>query len=347
MREECVRLDLVDADVGIDAIEIYVPRNRQRISTTTNTGCDLTGSILHGRWKDAYIEPDALAAFFSSQLARQPEPPHARRAWVACENCATGGDLALDVTRSLVERYPSLRTEVGLLLFCQTTLDEHPTWSTVCRIQYELEFSAATGFLVNQMSSISSMIALKVACEAMLTERDIRASLIIASEKVTPPQRRRSGHSVLGDAASAIVIRRSRPFDYRVLVTLFQRMPTALQPDETTNGRGMAGLAQACTGIIRDALAFARVPDRHHVLVLLPNLNRPVVRTLVRSVNGMGIRTHAARIFHAGCLGSSDFAVGLAQAREYSLIESGDIVLALGLANNFALACTVLRYEPR
>ena len=337
-----LHLDLRDAVIGIDGIDVLVPPVRAPVSDRAPTAPwrERMGAL----YGAAHLEPETLAAYFAAQqrpLAARGRP---WRAWVATAEEESGGDLAVGVARALLAKEPDLGAEVGLILHCQSTLDERPAWSTVCRIQHELRLRRATGFTVNQVGGASSLVALQVACQALLAEDELRTVLIVASQKVVPPQGRYFGRlAVMGDGASVMAVRRSRPSGYRIrAVSLWAARMPAEAADSGHEEK--AFVARGFLALLRSVREQADgAPD---ALLVLPNLSRSLLRELAAEARAMGMRTCVGHVPRAGCLGSSDLAVGLQLVRRRRLVKPGGLVFAAGFGINGALGYATLSYEP-
>jgi hypothetical protein len=339
-----LELHLGDAVIGIDAIEVLVPPMRRSVNGRARGA--QRPERLEAVWEAAHLEPEKLTAYFASQERPIADGGRPWRASVACAEGESAGDLAVRVTRALVQRDQAVAAEVGLLLHCQSTMDQRPTWSTVCRIQHDLGFRHATGFAINQVGGASSLMALQIACQTMTCEDGLGAALIIASEKVVPPQQQfLASWAVLGDGASALLVRRSRPCPYRVRSVVLWAAPMrgALGGGSVDSERPsvVAGLAT----LLRAACERAGQTTAAD-LVVLPNLRRSVLQEMAAQARGMGLRTCVGHIPGAGCLGSSDLAVGLQLARKRKLVKPGGMIFALGVGVNSALGCATLSAEP-
>ncbi|KWA18867.1 hypothetical protein WT38_22775 [Burkholderia territorii] len=103
-------------------------------------------------------------------------------------------------------------------MFCHSSLDEHVSTTTAGRLRAVIG-TPCFPFSVSQQQGSSTFTALQLASDLLIAEPEIHTILIVAAEKWCPPFSRWTEQGIVqGDAAGAILVERSGPTSYGLLV---------------------------------------------------------------------------------------------------------------------------------
>lgn len=128
---------------------------------------------------------------------------------VPVENAMDQTGLAAKVLKSICAARPDDAGPIDVIMFCHTAPGEHVPATTVGRMCEETGASCLA-FSISQQQGASVFTALRLACDLLVAEPDVRAIAVIAAEKWYPPFTRRATCGVIqGDAAGALLIERT------------------------------------------------------------------------------------------------------------------------------------------
>ena len=345
---------------GIRHMEFYLPETRYSMREYARAEpAEFTQELLEKTWRDIAIEPDVLFRYFSGQIAgrrdnfavpREAEVEeferHSGITGVYCAGEENSSDMAVRVGRQLLDKEPGLAKSVDAVICYHSTINEMASWSTACRVQYELGLKQAYGFTVSQKGGNASLMALKVACDLLKTEPDLKTLLLVGAEKLVPPYRRVFGKmTAAGDSASAMLLSRGAA-ECRPLCFRMRDFPAWWNPDDYT-GEQMAGLldllakqATALTNQVMDELKLGR---EDVALFIPPNFSLALNRRLGERAGIPPEKIYSDNIPRFGHLLNSDLVVNLSTARRERKLKPGDLVLVLGVGLGLSLGCAAVR----
>lgn len=345
---------------GIRHMEFYVPETRYSMREYARAEpAEFTQELLEKTWRDIAIEPEVLFRYFSGQIAdrrnnfavpREAEVErferHSGITGVYCAGEENISDMAVRVGRQLLDKEPGLAKSVDAVICYHSTINEMASWSTACRVQYELGLKQAYGFTVSQKGGNASLIALKVACELLSTEPDLKTLLLVGAEKLVPPYRRVFGKmTAVGDSASAMVLSRGGP-ECRPLCFKVRDFPAWWNPDEYDDAR-MAGLidflAEQATILTRQVLDELNLGREDVALFIPPNFSLALNRRLGEKAGIPSEKIYSDNIPRFGHLLNSDLVVNLSTVRRERAVKPGDVVLVLNVGLGLSLGCAAVR----
>lgn len=254
---------------------------------------------------------------------------------------ASAADLALSVSRRLMEHRPVPPGSVGAVIYCHEAPDVRLSESTPGRLQHELELHAATPFAISQAHATSLFIALDLALGLLHGPEAAEHVLLAASDKLLFGGPAGDAHRLMfGDVAAAALMSRDPGPGWRlehVVVRQFATPADALAPWPRTS---VAGFASFGADVVREALREVGLglAPLHAVISTTPD---PAFVTALHRAAGLPDRQigrgPAARCRHAA---SADLLLAL-EALQHKVPVSGR-VLAWSAGNNGEFACCML-----
>ena len=345
---------------GIRHMEFYVPETRYSMREYARARpADFTQELLEQTWRDIAIEPEVLFRYFSGQIAsgrdnfavpREAEVEKFERqsgiTGVYCAGEENSSDMAVRVGRQVLDNEPGLAKSVDAVICYHSTINEMASWSTACRVQYELGLKQAYGFTVSQKAGNASLMALKVACELLSTEPDLNTLLLVGAEKLVPPYRRVFGKmTAVGDSASAMVLSRGEP-ECKPLCFRMRDFPEWWNPDEYDRAR-MASLidflAEQLTVLMHQVLDDLNLGREAVALFIPPNFSLALNRRVMEKAKIPPEKIYSENIRRFGHLLNSDLVVNLSTVRREGKVKSGDLVLVLNVGLGLSLGCAAIR----
>jgi len=345
-----------DGEIGIDHLEFCVPSTSYSLQEyLTLEPPDFSLETMQSIWKHAWFEPDVLYQYFVEQVPGLNDEPATlidgeieefkRKSGidrVYCASAETSSDMAVKVGRRILDREPGLARKIDVVIYYHSTLNEEPTASTSGRLQYELGLKNALTFSVSQKSGNASLMALKVACEMMTAEADLRTFLLVGSEKFVPPYNRIFGTmTIMGDSASAMIVRRPsrrcRPLSFSIY-----DFPEPWNPHTDSESFGRF-LADKAGFLLNQTLDELHIGWSEITLVIPSSLNLSFIQLLSTELRIPWKKIYSKNISRYGYLTTSDLVVNLASALSEGHVNSDDIALILNLGLDHSLGCAVLQ----
>ena len=346
--------------ISIDQVDFYLPNNRCAVIEYCQTEPDpFSIEKMETIWKPGFLDPEFQYRFFSSSTARSnvnfarptkgEAAEFARRIgaeWVYCAAEETASDMAVKVVNQILNRAPGLSKEIGLVIHYHSTLNQKLYSSTPGRLQHEAGLNGASGFSVSQKNGAVSLIAMRIAIEALIAEPDLKSVLLAGSDKLVPPYERVFGKRVMmGDSASAMIIRRGGK-RCRPLALNFADFPEWWNPyhyDEERMRSFEQFLAEQSRRLLHDTLSGLGIGWREVALLLPPNLNPSFIRLLSSKAELPADKIYARNISRYGYLMASDPAINLKTALDEGAVKPQDIILALNLGLAQSIGCVALQ----
>ena len=352
--------NVIEQTPGIRHMEFYVPETRYSMREYARAKpADFTPELLEQTWRDIAIEPEVLFSYFSGQIAgardnfavpRESEVEkferHSGITGIYCAGEENSSDMAVRVGKQVLDKEPSLAKSVDAVICYHSTINEMASWSTACRLQYELGLKQAYAFTVSQKAGNASLMALKVACEMLSTEPDVKTLLLVGAEKLVPPYRRVFGKmTAAGDSASAMVVSRGGT-ECTPLCFKMRDFPEWWNPDEYDDAR-MASLidflAEQATILTHQVLDELNLGREAVALFIPPNFSLALNRRLSEKARIPAEKIYSENIRRFGHLLNSDLIVNLSTVRREGRVKPGDLVMVLNVGLGLSLGCAAIR----
>lgn len=349
----------VDKPVGIEHLEFYLPETCYSVRDYARVAPgEFTQELLEQTWSDIAIEPEVLFRYFSEQMvgrrnnfalpretefAQFEEQSGITRIYCALEE--NSSDMAVKVGRRILEKEPGLAKKIDVLICYHSTINEMASWSTACRLQYDLGLKKAYGFTVSQKSGNASLMALKIASEMLHTEPELETLLLVGAEKLVPPYRRVFGKmTAIGDSATAMIVRRGS-LGYKPLCFKVRDFPAWWNPYDY-DARQIEGLidflsAQAAD-LLHQVLDELNLKLEQISLVIPSNFSLALNRAVGAKAGIPADKIYSGNISRFGNLLTSDLVVNLSTALSERRVKSGDLVLLLNVGLGLSLGCVAV-----
>ncbi|CAB3803131.1 3-oxoacyl-[acyl-carrier-protein] synthase III C-terminal domain-containing protein [Pararobbsia alpina] len=251
--------------------------------------------------------------------------------------------LAAHVALAICPSSGSGAPQVGAVIFCHSSLNEHVSTTTagrLCAVLGEHPFS----FSIAQQQGASVFSALRLASDLLFAEAELHAVLIVAAEKWCHPFARRIGRWTLqGDAAGAMLLERGSPstLGLRLLATAVQPLCRADAPF-----RLPVSLIDTNAIFARSLIALIDTLLRQHGLrpsdiaaVIAHRVNRPLIDAVSQQLGlPQGYRVADRRAY----LGAAEFIVRLAETLNTFQFGQGALLLAWGVGLGGYVSCMLL-----
>ena len=345
---------------GIRHMEFYVPETRYSMREYARAKpAEFTQELLNKTWRDIAIEPEVLYRYFTNQIAgarnnfavpRENEVEKFERqsgiTGIYCAGEENSSDMAVRVGKQVIDKEPGLTKSVDAVICYHSTINEMASWSTACRLQYELGLKQAYAFTVSQKGGNASLMALKIACEMLSTEPDVKTLLLVGAEKLVPPYRRVFGKmTAAGDSASAMVVSRGEP-ECRPLCFKMRDFPDCWNPDEYDDAR-MASLidflGDQASILMHQVLDELNLGTEAVALFIPPNFSLALNRRLSEKARIPAEKIYSENIRRFGHLLNSDLVVNLSTVRREGRVKPGDLVIVLNVGLGLSLGCAAIR----
>ncbi len=340
-----------DSEIGIAYSEFYLPETCYSVLEYSRRSEEMSRNEMETIWTDTGVEPEVLFSYFQSEAEGDrgnfefPAPDEAEQ-FVAHTGidriyCASGenaSDMSVKVGKQIMSREPNLAKQIDMLTCYQSTLNQSPTWSTVCRLQYELGLGKIPTFTVSQKAGNCSLLALKIAWEALKSEPELESVLMVGGEKLVPPYRRAFGKlTAMGDSASAMLLRRNAR-RFRPVCFNIRDYPDWWNPNQYDSYRMstlVEFLATEAVSLMDEALAALKLGWKDVACVIPPSFSRALVQSLEKKLPSQNI--HSGNLSRFGHLLSSDLAIALSTMLPEEVVQEGDLVLLLNLGLGLSL----------
>ncbi len=345
-----------ESEIGIAYSDFYLPETCYSILEYSQHSEKMSQKEMETIWTDIGVEPEVLFSYFQSELEGDcgnfdfPAPDEAEQ-FVADTGidriyCASGenaSDMSVKVGKQIMSREPSLAKQIGMLTCYQSTLNQSPTWSTVCRLQYELGLGKIPTFTVSQKAGNCSLVALKIAWEALTSEPEIESVLMVGCEKLVPPYRRAFGKlTAMGDSASAMLLRRHAK-RLRPVYFDFRDYPDWWNPNQYDSYRMstlVEFLADEAESLMDHALEELKLGWKDVACVIPPTFSRALIQSLESKLPSQNI--YSRNLSRFGHLVSSDPVIALSTILREEIVQKGDLVLLLNLGLGMSLGVVAL-----
>jgi len=251
---------------------------------------------------------------------------------------ASASDLALGVSRRLLERLPGLdRERVGAVIYCHEAPDEQVSESTAGRLQYELGLRSANPFAISQAHRAGLWIALDLALGLVDGPEDAEHVLLVASDKLVFADPGANARRLLrADVAAAGLVSRHAIDGWRVEQVQVRQFATPHDALSRWPRRSVAEFAAFGGHLLRQALhGLGLKPARlHEVLGSAPG---GAFACAVHRAAGLAATAGHPPRRHGS---SADLLLALAEVQRS--VPAGAPVLAWSAGHNGEFACCVL-----
>jgi 3-oxoacyl-[acyl-carrier-protein] synthase-3 len=353
-------IDTSHHDIGIDRLDFYVPDSFYLLDSYCRLEPEeFTLEKMRSVWSASFFEDEYQHRFFRNAVEStndnfSPLHPDEVEAFtrdsgidrVYCAAQESASDMALKVAKRLLKREPDLTNEINLVIHYQSTLNERVGSSTPGRIQHETQLKNTFGFTVDQKNDSGSLISLKIATEMLAAEAGLKAVLLTGAEKLVAPYSRVFANmTVMGDSASAMVVRRGSPrfrlLGFNLVDCAEWWNPYSYTPDQLSSYKEF--IADRATALLNETLDHLGLGWSKVALLIPPNMNRSLLQMIGSRVDLRGERIYTRNIARYGYLMASDMVANLTTALNEGAIKAGDMVVALNMAFGHSLGCVVLR----
>jgi 3-oxoacyl-[acyl-carrier-protein] synthase III len=253
--------------------------------------------------------------------------------------------LAAHVAQAIYPRRGGEAPQVGVVMFCHSSLNEHVSTTTAGRLCTVIG-KPCFPFAVAQQQGASVFTALRLASDLLVTEPGLCAILVVAAEKWCHPLVRNiGGWTVQGDAAGAILLERDSPSTrgrgLRLLDTAVQSLGRADAPFglPASLADTNAAFVPALLCLIDTLLRRNGVRANEIASVIPHHVNGPLVDAVSRQ---LGVRRHRRVTDRRAYLGAAESIVRLAETLDSSRLRHGEFVLAWGIGLGGYVSCTLL-----
>jgi 3-oxoacyl-[acyl-carrier-protein] synthase III len=346
----------LESEVGIAYSDFYLPETCYSVLEYSRRSEEMSLKQMENIWTDIGVEPEVLFSYFQSEAEGDrgnfdfPTPDEAER-FVAhtgidriyCADGENASDMSVKVGKQIMSREPNLAKQIHMLTCYQSTLNQAPTWSTVCRLQYELGLGKIPTFTVSQKAGNCSLLALKIAWEALRSEPEMESVLMIGCEKLVPPYRRAFGKlTAMGDSASAMLLRRNAP-RFRPVCFSIRDYPEWWNPNQYDSCRMstlVEFLADESVAMMDEALEALKLGWKDVACVVPPSFSRALVQCLEAKLPIQNM--YSRNLSRFGNLLSSDPVIALSTILREEIVQKGDLVLVLHLGLGLSLGIVAL-----
>lgn len=256
---------------------------------------------------------------------------------------SSAADLAVDVSRRLMESRPSLDTDtVSALIYCHEAPDERVSESTAGRLQFELNLRRANPFAISQAHNTSLLIALDLSLGLVEGPEAAEHVLLVASDKLLFGGPSDHGRRLMfGDVAAAALVSRTAAEGWSVEHVALRQFPTPCDAMSTWPRACVSEYGAFGAQVIRAALReTALSPDSLHAVIT----TTPDARFAAELHRAAGLPEQLAQ-GHSSTRrqrsSSADLLFALSEAEP--LTPSDSRVLAWACGNNGEFACCVLK----
>ncbi|MPV64790.1 3-oxoacyl-ACP synthase [Burkholderia sp. BE17] len=200
----------------ITALASYVPRT-VRVHRDRECGIEPTlGAPMRSgwhawvtSWQADYALHRTKKAAATASAAISAAPDEFRCVPVERDTDLSG--LAAKVAQTICAARPANAAPIDIAMFCHSSLNEHVSTTTAGRLRAVIS-TPCFPFSISQQQGASTFTALQLASDLLIAEPEIHTILIVAAEKWCRPFSRWTDQGIVqGDAASAILVERSRP----------------------------------------------------------------------------------------------------------------------------------------
>lgn len=340
-----------DSEIGIAYSDFYLPETCYSVEEYSRRSEKMSREEMEKIWTDTGVEPEVLFSYFQSEADGDcgnfdfPAPDEAEL-FVArtgidriyCAASENSSDMSVKVGKQIMSREPNLAKQIDMLICYQSTINQAPAWSTVCRLQYELGVGKIPTFTVSQKAGNCSLFALKIAWEALRSEPEMKSVLLVGGEKLVPPYRRAFGKlTAMGDSASAMLlrpnVRRFRPICFN-----FRDYPDWWNPKQYSASRMgtlIEFLADEARSLMDETLEVLNLRWKDVACVIPPSFSRALLQALETKLPGTNI--YSRNISRFGHLASSDPVIAISTISQEEIVKAGDLVLLLNLGLGLSL----------
>jgi 3-oxoacyl-[acyl-carrier-protein] synthase III len=348
-----------DSEIGIAYLDFYLPETCYSVLEYSRRAEYLekrSPEEIEKIWTDTGVEPEVLFSYFQSETnddygnfdfpARDEVERFVADTGIDRIYCASGedaSDMSVKVARQIMSREPNLAKQIDMLTCYQSTINQAPAWSTVCRLQYELGLGKIPTFTVSQKAGNCSLVALKIAWEALRSEPEMESVLLIGGEKLVPPYRRAFGKlTAMGDSASAMLVRRNAR-RFRPVCFNIRDYPDSWNPNQyspSTISTLVEFLADESVSLMDETLAALKLGWKDVACIIPPSFSRVLLHGLEARLPNQNI--YSRNLSRFGHLPSSDPVIALSTIAEEEMVQEGDLVLLLNLGLGLSLGVVAL-----
>ena len=340
-----------ESEIGIAYSDFYLPETCYSVLEYSRRSEAMSQKEMETIWTDTGVEPEVLFGYFQSEREGDcgnfdfPTPEEAEQ-FVALTGidriyCASGenaSDMSVKVGKQIMSREPNLAKQIGMLTCYQSTLNQAPAWSTVCRLQHELRLGKIPTFTVSQKAGNCSLIALKIAWEALRSEPEMESVLMVGGEKFVPPYRRAFGKlTAMGDSASAMLLRRNAR-RFRPVCFNIRDYPDWWNPNQYDSYRMstlVEFLAAETVSLMEETLEALKLGWNDVACVIPPTFSRALVQSLEVKLSSQNI--YSKNLSRFGHLVSSDLVIALSMILRDEIVQEGELVLLVSLGLGLSL----------
>ncbi|MDN7444404.1 3-oxoacyl-ACP synthase [Burkholderia cepacia] len=198
----------------ITALASYVPRT---VAVRRECGIEPThGAPIRSVWQAWVASWQADYAPYLTKKAAATRSAAVNSAtdefqYVPVERDTDLSGLAAKVAQAICARRPAGAAPIDIAIFCHSSLNEHVSTTIAGRLRAVIG-TPCFPFSISQQQGASTFTALQLASDLLIAEPEINTILVVAAEKWCSPFSRWTDQGIVqGDAASAILVERSRP----------------------------------------------------------------------------------------------------------------------------------------
>jgi 3-oxoacyl-[acyl-carrier-protein] synthase-3 len=352
--------DISKHDIGIDRLDFYLPDSFYSIKDYCGLEPEeFSLKQMQSVWTAGFFEAEYQHRFFREggrdangvfDPLRLDEVEEFTRDSgidrVYCASQETASDMAIKVARRLVRREPDLTDEINVVIHYHSTLNERVGSSTPGRIQHDAQLKNTFGFSVDQKNDCGSIISLKIAAEMLAAEPNLNAVLLSGAEKLVAPYKRTFAKiTVMGDSASAMVVRRGAK-RCRLLGINVVDCADWWDPYGYTQGQLSSykeTVAERAAALVNETLENLRIRWDKVALLIPPNMNLSLLNAIGSRLDIRREKIYSRNIARYGYLMASDMVANLSTSLNEAAIRTGDVVVMLNIAFRHSMGCAVIK----